>query len=113
MRTLSVIILVSIIVGVLIAVIIFMQLIPDNNISSINPKDYGRSCKVHDLTCDGVVGIDCDSAADGPYYYVDEKTGEILSSCGGACRTSDEEQIEICETKCPAEEWNCKLKWNW
>lgn len=73
----------------------------------IDPKKYGQSCEVARI-CDSVIGINCNSEIDGPYYYVNKNSGEILSKCGGYCLTADQEQIKICQTKCPAEEWNCQ-----
>ena len=52
-------------------------------------------------TCGELVGVDCDSAIDGPYYYVNSKSNAIVGYCGGYCMGGD------C-TNCPPKEWTCK-----
>lgn len=52
--------------------------------------------------CGDLLLVDCDSAADGPAYYVNQKTVEILATCGGAC-------MKGC-TGCPPKEWKCQCK---
>jgi hypothetical protein len=64
----------------------------------INPKAFGFDCKT-DKVCGDIIGIDCNSAADGDYLYIDKNTKEIISYCGGYCMTG-------C-TNCPPEEWDC------
>lgn len=62
---------------------------------------YGYSpftCRLHDH-CGNLIGIDCNSAADGPYNYVSLWTGRTLSYCGGACMSG-------CQN-CPPAEWTC------
>jgi hypothetical protein len=53
--------------------------------------------------CGEMVLVDCNSAADGPAYYIDQKSGTILSTCGGACMGGH------C-TKCPPPGWSCECK---
>lgn len=69
-----------------------------SNITVLDAKKYGLNCRVERI-CGDLVGIDCDSAVDGPYYYVDKKTGNIISKCGGYCMVG-------C-TNCPPKEWTC------
>ena len=47
-------------------------------------QQFGKSCHF-ERACAGLWGIDCDSAADGPYYYADAKTLAVVTTCGGAC----------------------------
>ncbi|MBI3542480.1 MAG: hypothetical protein HY075_04300, partial [Deltaproteobacteria bacterium] len=56
------------------------------------------SCKLIQ-ECHDLVLIDCNSAADGPAYYIDQKTPKILATCGGAC-------MRGC-TGCPPKQWDC------
>ena len=62
-------------------------------------KKYGSSCRF-ERACGALWGIDCHSAADGPYYYVKAQTLEQVSVCGGACMGGR------C-TNCPPKEWTC------
>lgn len=57
-----------------------------------------ESCHI-DQTCGDLVGVDCNSAADGPYYYVKKSTGKVVSFCGGYCDGR-------C-TNCPPKQWTC------
>jgi len=61
---------------------------------------FGERCRLK-AACGDLLGIDCDSAADGPYYYVNATTLEKVSTCGGACMGGR------C-TNCPPKEWTCK-----
>ncbi len=49
--------------------------------------------------CEELILVDCNSAADGPAYYIDQKASKLLATCGGACMSG-------C-TNCPPPEWNC------
>jgi hypothetical protein len=57
-------------------------------------------CRIQ-AVCGTLAGIDCGSAADGPYNYVRIYSGKTLSYCGGACMGGR------C-TDCPPAEWTCK-----
>lgn len=57
-------------------------------------KRFGSQCKI-DSVCGQLIGIDCDSAADGSYLYVQRETGVIVSVCGAVGR-------------CPQKGWDCK-----
>jgi hypothetical protein len=52
--------------------------------------------------CGDLVLIDCNSAADGPAYYLDRKSANVLATCGGAC-------MRGC-TDCPPKGWTCECK---
>ena len=60
---------------------------------------FGGSCHF-ERACGKLLGIDCDSAVDGPYYYVKADTLETVASCGGYCMGGR------C-TNCPPKEWTC------
>jgi hypothetical protein len=62
-------------------------------------EQFGSTCKA-DKTCQGVLGIDCNAAVDGPYYYVKVGSLEVVSRCGGFCMGGR------C-TNCPPKEWTC------
>lgn len=66
----------------------------------LNLKQLPVNCSIQ-KTCGELVGIDCMSEVDGPYYYVEKSTGRIISSCGGICDTPNG-----C-SNCPPKEWSC------
>jgi hypothetical protein len=53
-------------------------------------------------TCNGLVEIDCHSAVDGPRYYYDSDSGQVVSECGGACHDAE------CAAVCPPPQWTCE-----
>ncbi|PCC72838.1 hypothetical protein SAMN02745121_01955 [Nannocystis exedens] len=59
---------------------------------------FGERCRF-ERACGDLVGVDCESAVDGPYHYVRRDSLEIVSQCGGACRRG-------C-TDCPPKAWTC------
>jgi len=64
---------------------------------------FGDGCRL-ERTCGSLYGVDCNAAADGPYYYV-RPGGDrfaVLATCGGACMSGQ------C-TNCPPvnEGWTC------
>jgi|SRR3990167_4325371 len=65
----------------------------------IDLDSIGGNCSI-ERTCDELVGVDCGSAYDGPYFYVEKVTGKIISRCGGYCMTGK------CKN-CPPKEWKC------
>ncbi len=60
---------------------------------------FGEECELERM-CGGGWGVDCQALVDGPYYYVDPETLEVIATCGGAC------WVEVCED-CPPEGWSC------
>jgi hypothetical protein len=62
-------------------------------------KRFGSRCRF-ERACGALWGIDCNAAADGPYYYVVPADLETVSTCGGACMGGH------C-TNCPPREWTC------
>ena len=61
----------------------------------------GMNCKLLQ-ECGDFLLIDCNSAADGPAYYIDQKAATLLATCGGAC-------MHGCKN-CPPKEWTCSCK---
>ncbi|CAN5641242.1 hypothetical protein BH09MYX1_BH09MYX1_59160 [soil metagenome] len=59
----------------------------------------GASC-TFERACGALWGIDCQSASDGPYYYVKADTLDEVAACGGRCMGGR------C-TNCPPKEWTC------
>jgi hypothetical protein len=60
---------------------------------------FGEQCR-YERSCGELIGIDCNSAADGPYYYANKASLETVSTCGGACMGGR------C-TDCPPKAWTC------
>ena len=60
----------------------------------------GAECTVH-RECEDLLGIDCNAAADGPYYYVRAQDLEVVAKCGGHC------MMAPCED-CPPDAWTCE-----
>lgn len=54
--------------------------------------------------CGDLVKIDCGSIADGPLGYFDNRTGEAIMWCGGACMAPEPLSPKDC-TACPPPEW--------
>ena len=70
----------------------------------LNLLDLPDGCEVH-KTCGALVGVDCKSELDGPYYYVEGLTGRIVEVCGGACWRGGADGR--CQ-QCPPKEWTCR-----
>jgi hypothetical protein len=52
--------------------------------------------------CGDEILIDCNSAADGPAYYIDRQATKLLATCGGAC-------MRGC-MGCPPSAWTCECR---
>ncbi|WP_375768602.1 hypothetical protein NR798_44140 [Archangium gephyra] len=59
-----------------------------------------------DKTCGALTGVDCGSAVDGPYYYVETDTGRVVETCGGACMGGPRPDEGLC-VECPPRQWTC------
>jgi len=59
---------------------------------------FGEACRP-ERSCGGLLGVDCNAAVDGPYYYVEHADLKVVSTCGGAC-------MRGC-TDCPPKAWAC------
>lgn len=66
---------------------------------------FSQTCQAP-LFCSDMVSIDCGAAADGPYTYFDNTTGEVIMECGGACMLNDPNDPKDCKS-CPPREWTC------
>ncbi|PTL83250.1 hypothetical protein [Vitiosangium sp. GDMCC 1.1324] len=62
-------------------------------------------CEV-DKTCGNLVGVNCRSEVDGPYYYVEQGTNRIVETCGGACMGGPRPEEGLC-VECPPKAWSC------
>lgn len=60
---------------------------------------FGERCRF-ERACGEHIGVDCDAAVDGPYYYVRRESLEVVSRCGGHCMSG------TC-TDCPPRGWTC------
>ena len=43
------------------------------------------NCKIKYSSCADLFAVDCNSPADGLLYFISGNTGQIVSTCGGAC----------------------------
>ncbi len=82
------------------------------DINSFIQENYGGCLSPFDQKnpyfCKDIVFVDCGSAVDGPSYYLNKNTGELISTCGGACWGATGEGRRVCETLCPPPEWDCQ-----
>ena len=62
---------------------------------------FGADCRL-ERSCGDLVGVDCKSAVDGPYYYARRSDLEKVATCGGACMGGR------C-TDCPPKAWTCPV----
>jgi hypothetical protein len=66
---------------------------------------FNTNCK--DVTyCGDLVSVDCGAEVDGPLYYVDRNSGEIVEWCGGFCFGNSDSNDKYCRN-CPPEGWTC------
>lgn len=72
---------------------------PDPELAARIKERFGDRCR-YERACGDLVGVDCDAAVDGPYYYVTRKDLKTVSTCGGACMGGK------C-TDCPPKAWTC------
>ncbi len=68
-------------------------------------KELIARTKGRRLVCGDIGYIDGGSAFDGPAWFVNEKTQEPISTCGGACMLPDRDQFVMCRKLCPPPEW--------
>jgi len=72
---------------------------PEETRDAAIKKRFGSSCRLA-AECGGTWGIDCDAAVDGPYYYVEAPSLNVVARCGGYCDGAR------C-TSCPPRTWTC------
>lgn len=58
-------------------------------------------------TCGDLVELDCNSAVDGPLYYIDMAKQKIIEKCGGWCHAPQELVEPYCK-ECPPKIWKCQ-----
>jgi hypothetical protein len=80
----------------LICLIVYLR--KSSQLNIINVKNYGVECELAG-SCGDIVSVNCKAEVDGPFYYVDKNTGEILEYCGGYCMM---DSLEYCQ-HCPPE----------
>jgi len=100
-----IVVIILLVVGTLYSLSTFDKttLTPEEIIIMSNPEiKANNSCEIVDY-CGFMVAVDCGAAVDGPLYYVDKDSGEILEYCGGFCERIGEEYCR----ECPPKEWNC------
>lgn len=69
----------------ILAVISFVPFSFSSKVSESKIKEtFGENCVVQEK-CGDMMYVDCNSAADGPAYYVRKGTLEILAKAGGFC----------------------------
>jgi len=69
-------------------------------------KLSGGDCD-EEIDCENLVFVDCGGDVDGPTYYFNRDTGDLISTCGGACLLPQGDQVEVCRTLCPPPAWTC------
>lgn len=72
-------------------------------VTIFNAKKYGLNCQFMG-SCGNIAHIDCGAEVDGPLYYVDKNTGEIIGYCGGYCMVKNSQYCQ----NCPPKQWDCK-----
>lgn len=74
-----------------------------------NPEISSDSrCEIIEY-CNNLAEVDCFAAVDGPLYYVNKYSGEIVEYCGGHCFRPDNwkyPNTKYCRS-CPPKEWTC------
>ncbi len=68
---------------------------------------FGEHCGIA-RQCGALSLIDCNSAGDGPAYYVRTATLEIVMRCGGYCLAPLEDLKGDQCSECPPKEWTCE-----
>ena len=81
----------------------------ESNGKEIEVNSNGNGCTAPE-TRNGIVRIDC-SRLDGPRYFFDESTREIISICPfwGCDILKDNEQNQTCKTECPPKQWPIEI----
>lgn len=94
---------------VLIAVVLTVYGCSGSNDFEAAAEDHSGGLDCTEVArCNGIVKVDCQSAVDGPLFYFDEASHEVISTCGGACFVPmDPQQQEVCRTLCPPPAFTC------
>lgn len=70
-------------------------------------KSYGPRC-TYKAECGELAMISCMPEVDGPVYYVNKDSGDVVETCGGACMMPSETHCN----SCPPESWTCDDPYN-
>ena len=70
----------------------------------VDLNNLAEHCRI-DKSCGDLVGLNCLADIDGPYYYVNRKSGAIVGYCGGYCLGGAKGKCK----NCPPKEWTCEL----
>ena len=99
---------VFLIVLVLLGIVVISFLLQKNILRSerISLQNLQPPCRI-ERTCGNLVGVDCASAVDGPYYYVDKNSEKIVEYCGGVCMGSHGKPNGKYCRNCPPKSWTC------
>lgn len=90
---------------------------PRPDLVDLNPKlrgiyanaFWGPHCKSPTF-CGDLVSISCAAEVDGPHTYYNNKTADLVMSCGGACMVVSDNP-KVCQA-CPPKEWTCPSDYN-
>jgi len=94
-------ILLFLLIAVALTIVFFPKNKGKNVLTNIDPRRYGRACEIVER-CNDIVAVSCKPEVDGPFLYVDEKTGAVVAECGGVC------EIGNCPPdSCPPKAWVC------
>jgi len=63
------------------------------------------------LICGNVVSVNCSADTDGPHFYYNNDSGNLIMACGGACDSPDPSDPTACKA-CPPKEWSCASDYN-
>ena len=77
-------------------------------------KKFRDGCRL-ERSCGKLLGVDCNAAGDGPYYYVKRSNLEVVERCGGLCmdggcrncRTEPKKGTNDERRCCPPLAWKC------
>ncbi len=58
--------------------------------------------------CNGIIRFNCGEEVDGALYFFNFDDLSIISTCGGICLLPQGEQIEVCLTLCPPQDYDCE-----
>jgi hypothetical protein len=104
MKRRHLLILLGIITIILGLYIIFQYFSPASVVTTaINVKKFGRDCE-YAGECGNIIVVNCHAEVDGPLFYVDKETEEIIEYCGGYCMGGTS---GIYCRNCPPKNWDC------
>jgi len=78
----------------------------ENRILSNPVIKKALDCKIVGA-CNNIIAVNCKAEVDGPLFYVEKNSGDIVGYCGGYCLSPLESGY--CK-HCPPENWTCTEK---